>query len=131
MLAPCPPAPLRARLAQRLLALPLVTCSLALPLAGCARLPALAIGARLRVVTEERAAAQSAALIVGCGWKLERDAVTRARAGEPPPESPPGATPDGELRDTRCADPSLCAWQRAAELGAAQALLPLAEEVAW
>lgn len=115
MLAHAPHAPLAALVL--LLALSHVAT-------GCARLPALAIAARLRVATEERAAAQSMALIVGCGWKLERDSVARARAGEPPP----GATPGVQIESVGCAEPTLCAWQRAAELGAAQVLLPMAEE---
>jgi hypothetical protein len=35
-----------------------------------------------------------------------------------------------EVKDVGCTDEALCAWQRRAELGAAQVLLPMTEEVA-
>ena len=112
--------------AQALLLTGTATLAFALELAtGCARLPALAIAGRLQVVTEPHAAAQSMAVIVGCGWKLERDVVTRANASEPPP----GATQSLQLESVGCSDEALCAWQRTAELGAAQVLLPMTEEV--
>ena len=96
------------------------------PLGGCARLPALAIAGRLHVVTEPHAAAQSMAVIVGCGWQLERDAVARVNASANEP--PPGVAANEELPGVGCVDEALCAWQRSAELGAAQVLLPMTEE---
>jgi len=93
--------------------------------AGCGRLPVVAIGGRMRVVTHEHTAAQSLALIVGCGLALERaPVVLRAEPGEPPP----GVPAQIDAHATTCTDSALCRWQYAAELGAAQVLLPLAEE---
>jgi hypothetical protein len=113
------------RSAARWLALPLAVV-VSGPLTGCARLPALAIAGRLRVVTEPHAAAESMAVIVGCGWKLERDVVARDHASEPPPRGAQSL----EVKEVGCTDEALCAWQRRAELGAAQGVLPMAEEVA-
>ena len=103
----------------------MLACSFALvSLTGCGRLPVLAIGGRMRVVTHEHAAAQSLALIVGCGFALERAPVLRAEPSEPPPSVPA----EVDAHAARCTDAALCRWQQVAELGAAQLLLPLAEE---
>ena len=104
--------------------LALVLSSLSPLAVGCGRLPALAIGGRMQVVTHEHAAAQSLALIVGCGFALERETVVRAE----PSELPPGVPAEVDVQATRCTDATLCRWQQGAELGAAQVLLPLAEE---
>jgi hypothetical protein len=113
------------RSAARWLALPLAVV-VSGPLTGCARLPALAIAGRLRVVPAPHAAAETLAVMGGCGWTLVRDVVARDHASEPPP----GVAQSMEVKDVGCTDEALCAWQRRAELGAAQVLLPMTEEVA-